>query len=58
MQQGEATMKDVEKKHLPEIPGGARLPLPAEEVVVDSPRFPGYRDYPPMPKTPTDLLLP
>jgi hypothetical protein len=46
-------MKEVEKKDLPEVPGGVRAPYPGgTDVGPSAPLFPGLTDYPQCPTTP------
>jgi hypothetical protein len=47
-------MKEVEKKDLPEIPGGAVWPYPDPDSRPGGPLFP---DYPRCPETPIEPLF-
>jgi len=50
-------MKDVEKKDLPEIPGGVSPPYPDTDARPGGPLFPGIEDYPRCPTTPIEPIF-
>ena len=50
-------MKEVEKKDLPDIPGGQVWPYPNPDQKPSGPLFPGYENYPRCPLTPTEPLI-
>jgi hypothetical protein len=48
------TMKEVQKKDLPEVPGGVQSPYPGQtDVGIGGRLFPGLDEYPKEPTTPT-----
>lgn len=47
-------MKEVEKKDLPEIPGGTVCPYPDPDARPSGPLFPGLADFPRCPITPIE----
>ena len=52
-------MKEVEKKDLPEIPGGVQAPYPGGNDVgpPGGPRFPGPDDFPREPMSPESPIF-
>lgn len=50
-------MKEVEKKDLPEIPGGVQAPYPGGgDVGPNGPQFPGGEEYPHCPLRPDPVF--